>query len=123
MAERLAHGEYVPAALRTLLRTRETDAIVLDLARVAELKQLLRALARGGVLPLLLKGAHLAYSHYARPYLRPKSDTDLLVPPHARDAREAIALERDLVRKVNRHLGTDLVRAVKFVVPRGGILR
>src|SRR5437870_7520073 len=93
VAERLAHGEYVPAALRTLLRTRETDAIVLDLARVAELKQLLRALARGGVLPLLLKGAHLAYSHYARPYLRPKSDTDLLVPPHARDAVRRIVLD------------------------------
>jgi len=86
VADRLAHGEHVPAALRTLLRTRQTYALVVDLARVAELKQLLRALARGGVLPLLLKGAHLAYSHYARPYLRPKPDTDLLVPPHARDA-------------------------------------
>jgi predicted nucleic acid-binding Zn ribbon protein len=32
-------------------------------------------------------------------------------------------LERDLVRKVNRHLGAELVREVKFVVPRGGILR
>jgi hypothetical protein len=81
VAERLAHGEHVPAALRTLLRTKETDAIVLDLAR------------RGGVLPLLLKGAHLAYSHYARPYLRPKPDTDLLVPPHARDAVRRIVLD------------------------------
>ena len=32
-------------------------------------------------------------------------------------------LERELVRKLNRHLGADLVREVKFVVPRGGILR
>jgi hypothetical protein len=92
VAERLAHGEHVPAALRTLLRTRKTVALVVDLARVAELKRLLRALARGGVLPLLLKGAHLAYSHYARPYLRPKPDTDLLVPPHARDAVRRIVL-------------------------------
>lgn len=32
-------------------------------------------------------------------------------------------LERDLIRKINRHLGADLVHEVKFVVPRGGILR
>ena len=67
VAERLVHGEQVPPVLRTLLRTRATVARVVDLARMAELKRLLRALARGGVLPLLLKGAHLAYSHYARP--------------------------------------------------------
>ena len=32
-------------------------------------------------------------------------------------------LERDLIRKINRHLDRDAVRAVRFVVPRGGILR
>ena len=32
-------------------------------------------------------------------------------------------LKRDLVQKVNRHLGRSLVRDVHFVVPRGGILR
>ena len=32
-------------------------------------------------------------------------------------------LERELVRKINRHLGADFVREVKFIVPRGGILR
>jgi hypothetical protein len=93
VAERLAHREHVPVALGTLLRTGARDAVVVDLARVAELKQLLSALAYGGVLPLLLKGAHLAHSHYARPYLRPKSDTDLLVPPHARDAVRRIVLD------------------------------
>jgi Uncharacterised nucleotidyltransferase len=93
VAERLAHSKHVPTALRTLLRTRRTTALVMDLARVAELKQLLRALASGGVLPLLLKGAHLAFSHYARPYLRPKPDTDLLVPPHALDAVRRIVLD------------------------------
>jgi hypothetical protein len=93
VAERLTHSKHIPTVLRTLLRTRGTDARVMDLARVAELKRLLRALARGGVLPLLLKGAHLAYSHYARPYLRPKPDTDLLIPSHARDAVQRIVLD------------------------------
>ena len=32
-------------------------------------------------------------------------------------------LERDLVHKINRHLGEELVHEVKFIVPRGGILR
>ena len=93
VAERLAHGEYLPAALRMLLRTRKTDALLMNLARVSELKRLLRALVRGGILPLLLKGAHLAYSHYPRPYLRPRVDTDLLVPPQARDAVRRILLD------------------------------
>lgn len=32
-------------------------------------------------------------------------------------------LKTDLMRKVNRHLGRRLVRNIRFVVPRGGILR
>ena len=32
-------------------------------------------------------------------------------------------LKRDLVRKVNDHLGRPLVREVRFSAPRGGILR
>jgi len=32
-------------------------------------------------------------------------------------------LERELVRKANCHLGSDVVRDVRFVVPRGGSLR
>lgn len=32
-------------------------------------------------------------------------------------------LKTDLMRKVNRQLGSRLVRNIRFVVPRGGILR
>ena len=32
-------------------------------------------------------------------------------------------LKTDLMRKVNRHLGSRQVKNVRFVVPRGGILR
>jgi predicted nucleic acid-binding Zn ribbon protein len=32
-------------------------------------------------------------------------------------------LKRDLLQKVNRHIGSRLVRDVRFVMPRGGILR
>lgn len=32
-------------------------------------------------------------------------------------------LKTDLMRKINRHLGSRLVRNIRLVVPRGGILR
>jgi predicted nucleic acid-binding Zn ribbon protein len=32
-------------------------------------------------------------------------------------------LKRDLIHKVNAHLGSSLVRDVRFVISRGGILR
>jgi len=32
-------------------------------------------------------------------------------------------LKRDLVARINRHLGSERVRDVRFIVPRGGILR
>ena len=32
-------------------------------------------------------------------------------------------LKRDVIKTINRHLGSDLVRDVRFIVPRGGTLR
>ena len=93
VADRLAQASMSRRRCGRCCADGATTALVMDLARVAELKQLLRALASGGVSPLLLKGAHLAFSHYARPYLRPKPDTDLLVPPHALDAVRRIVLD------------------------------
>jgi putative nucleotidyltransferase-like protein len=54
-----------------------------ELALRAELERVLAALAGAGVAPLILKGTGLAYSHYPRPGLRPRGDTDLLIPPDA----------------------------------------
>jgi len=50
-----------------------------DLAREVALRELNGAFARDRVDVLLMKGAQLAYSHYPRPDLRPRADTDLLV--------------------------------------------
>lgn len=52
---------------------------VLALVRDREGRRLFAAFERARVAPLVLKGAHLAYSVYARPELRPRLDTDLLV--------------------------------------------
>ncbi len=49
-----------------------------ELARNHELRQVLTALADGGVQPLLMKGTPLAYLIYPNPTLRPRCDTDLL---------------------------------------------
>lgn len=57
---------------------------MLDLARRAELSWVLEALYEAGIPPLVLKGSALAYTHYANPALRPRSDTDVLIPPDAR---------------------------------------
>ena len=32
-------------------------------------------------------------------------------------------LKRDLIQKINRHLGMERVREVRFIISRGGILR
>ena len=61
------------------------DAVVVDTLRARELQTVLDALADAGVRPVLLKGAALAQTHYPRPELRPRSDTDLMIPASARD--------------------------------------
>ena len=56
-----------------------------DLVRERALKELCGGLAEAGVPPLLMKGAHVAYACYARPDLRPRVDTDLLIDPADRE--------------------------------------
>ena len=57
-----------------------------DVVREVELVRLVASLADAGVMPLLMKGAQLAYTHYRRPDLRPRMDTDLIVSPSGRAA-------------------------------------
>jgi hypothetical protein len=52
----------------------------LELARRAELTRTSEGFAAAGVPALMFKGAALAYTHYPFPHLRPRVDTDLLVP-------------------------------------------
>src|SRR5205085_2518503 len=61
------------------------EAAVLEACRAHELRTVLAELTAAGVRPILLKGAALARTHYSRPELRPRSDTDLMIPASARD--------------------------------------
>lgn len=63
------------AALATLART---EAAV-DAIRVAACQSVLQSLHDAGVPVLIFKGGALAFSHYPRPDLRARDDTDLLV--------------------------------------------
>ena len=69
-----------PEALMEKLHAQATLEAATELARNHELRQVLTALADGGIQPLLMKGTPLAYLIYPSPTLRPRCDTDLLFP-------------------------------------------
>lgn len=58
------------------LRQQAFEAAVIETLRLADLREVLSAL--GGE-AIIMKGTALAYSIYAAPELRPRSDTDLLI--------------------------------------------
>ncbi|MBL0141405.1 MAG: nucleotidyltransferase family protein [Betaproteobacteria bacterium] len=66
---------------------------IYEMASRVELSRVLDAFAQSGIKALLLKGTPLAYTHYNNAALRPRGDTDLLVPRGAKEEVEAI-LER-----------------------------
>jgi len=59
-------------------------AAAVEAARQRELGRTLTALAAAGVGAVCIKGAAIAQTHYSRPEMRPRLDTDLLIPPGAR---------------------------------------
>jgi hypothetical protein len=69
--------DHVQLALRDIRR----QEAVREAVRREHLLGLLAAFRQADVHCLLLKGAHLAYTVYERPWLRPRFDTDLLVGP------------------------------------------
>jgi hypothetical protein len=71
-----------------------------DLVRDAELRRLVDRLRTLGIRALLVKGAQLAYSCYARPDLRPRTDTDLFVASDDRDRASDLLLGLGYERRV-----------------------
>lgn len=65
----------------------------LSIVRERELARVLAALAARGVTPLLLKGAHLAFTVYPSPDRRPRLDTDLLIKEEDREPLRGCLLE------------------------------
>jgi hypothetical protein len=77
------------AAIRPFIMAEAALAIVGE----RELRAALDALAQDGVLPLLIKGAHLAFDVYPSPDRRPRLDVDLLIQVSDRE-RVARCVER-----------------------------
>lgn len=108
VAHRLAGRTDVSVILRSMLRDRAGEAATVDLLREREAKRLIAALAANRIDALIFKGSHLAYSYYARPDLRPRLDTDLLIPADRRQAAQALLqdLGYELLDRVSGELVT-----------------
>jgi putative nucleotidyltransferase-like protein len=91
-------------------------ATALEVARERELRRVLAALARVSVRPVLLKGVALSRTHYPRPELRPRIDTDLIIPTSAHDAtaRALIDLGYERVAETEGRLTTGQFHLHKF---------
>ena len=90
-----------PDSVRSAIREAVRFEIATEEVRRRELADLLSNFAAAGVRVLVLKGAHLAYSHYPHAWLRPRLDTDLLVAPGDRDKADR------LLRRLKYQSGTD----------------
>jgi len=77
--ERLAGESGPAAALRDALAPRVRAAATQDLFVRLDLQGVLADLAAAGVPVLITKGTALAYTVYPQPWLRPRTDSDLLV--------------------------------------------
>ncbi len=73
-------------------------ATVIEAVRARELRSVLATLHDAGVRPVLVKGAALAYTHYPRPELRPRSDTDVMIASDSRKVTSAALVEAGYCR-------------------------
>jgi hypothetical protein len=110
VAEALLQSGREAAGFRALARSHLAAAEARRVLWEQDIRRVLARLAEHGVRPVLIKGAALAYTHYARPHLRPRLDTDLLID------------ERDVVRarEAFASLGGGLVPLVtgRLVMPQ-----
>lgn len=104
-------GAALPIAPRFALRALYLRHQQAERIRFRTLQQVLSALEKRGIRPLVLKGAALAHLIYPEPGLRPMGDMDLLV--ERRDLGEAVRAlvalgfaipEYDLARLPEKHL-------------------
>lgn len=107
LAERLGGHDASTEPLRAVLARRAALHAAADLVREAELHRVVLGLRAAHVDALLVKGVHLAYTVYARPDLRPRLDTDLLVRADSGEAAAAALRALDYTQAAQG--GGDLV--------------
>lgn len=109
VASALAIRPDAPGPLVAMLKRRVDAHAAADLLQEEELRQLLTACERAGVRLLIMKGAQLAYTHYPRPDVRPRLDTDILIEAAARPPM-TLVLE-GLGYRLKPYMGGELVMA------------
>ena len=90
VADRLASAEALPADVHRRFQADAHAAAVHDLTLEAELRRVVQTLAAKRIDAVLVKGSHLAYSHYQRPDLRARTDADILIARPSLDAADAV---------------------------------
>ncbi len=90
VADRLASAADLPPAVRARFQGDVHAAVLHDMRFEAELRRVLRALAERGIDAVVIKGSHLAYTHYPRPDLRSRTDADLLIARASRDTADDV---------------------------------
>lgn len=95
------------APLTAELQARKAMMVATEALKTQALRELANACEKVGLDPLVFKGSALAYLIYPKPWLRPRTDTDLLIAPNERTQFERLfvqlgyqklfAIEGDLV--------------------------
>ena len=118
-AARLAERPGAPGPLVAEAARRARPFLTRDRARETALRAMLDAFEAAPVRALLIKGAHLAHTHYERTDLRPRSDTDLLIA--ADDRSRVFDLLRGLGYEASAQVeGTLVMYQATFVKRDGG---
>ena len=87
-----------PERIQKQLELEAKKQILIDILRQRELKQVLQTLASRKIVPLLMKGTPLSFTHYPDPSLRPRWDTDILIQKSDLQKTEATLLELGYTR-------------------------
>lgn len=85
-----AEQNTLPAALSPHINKLKAMMVANDALKEIELAALFDAFSKAGLSSVLFKGSALAYSVYPKSWLRPRSDSDVLIEPADRDSFDII---------------------------------
>jgi hypothetical protein len=117
VAAALPQLSQAPRVLAAEAARRAQEYVGADLVAEVELRAVLAALHTSGVDPVLIKGGHLAYTHYPRPDLRPRFDTDLLIAPDALPGTDGVLTGMGYTSQPS--VGEDIVMSQRCYTKRG----
>jgi len=112
--------DAVSPAVRSRLHDLARQSALVDELRARDLREVVATLGASGIRPLIFKGAALAATHYAEPWLRTRGDTDVLVRRAEADRVGALLQHRGL-KRLPRPRGRLVTQQARYDGVRGGI--